>query len=78
MRDNRKLDRPAPYDYKNKDYGFISAIFDKTTKRFDENSKLIVIEGPIAAGKSKFAKELADELEMLYMPAVIYLFAKIF
>lgn len=26
------------------------------------------MEGPLAAGKSKFAKELADELEMLYVP----------
>lgn len=27
-----------------------------------------MVEGPIAAGKSKFAKELAEELEMLYIP----------
>lgn len=27
-----------------------------------------MVEGPIAAGKSKFAQELANELEMLYMP----------
>jgi NADH dehydrogenase (ubiquinone) 1 alpha subcomplex subunit 10 len=30
---------------------------------------LICVEGNIAAGKTKFAKELAEELEMLYMPA---------
>lgn len=30
--------------------------------------QLIVVEGPVAAGKSKFAQELADELEMLYFP----------
>lgn len=30
--------------------------------------QIIVVEGPPAAGKSKFAKELADELEMRYMP----------
>lgn len=29
---------------------------------------MIVVDGPIAAGKSAFAKELAEELEMLYMP----------
>lgn len=29
---------------------------------------MIVVEGPIAAGKSAFARELADDLEMLYMP----------
>jgi NADH dehydrogenase (ubiquinone) 1 alpha subcomplex subunit 10 len=27
------------------------------------------VEGPIAAGKTRFAKELAEELDMLYMPA---------
>jgi NADH dehydrogenase (ubiquinone) 1 alpha subcomplex subunit 10 len=30
---------------------------------------MICVEGPIAAGKSNFAKELADELEMLYVSA---------
>ena len=36
--------------------------------RFDENSKLIVVEGAHAIGKSKFAQELADDLEMKYVP----------
>lgn len=27
-----------------------------------------MVEGPVAAGKSKFAKELADDLDMLYVP----------
>ncbi|XP_005175406.2 NADH dehydrogenase [ubiquinone] 1 alpha subcomplex subunit 10, mitochondrial [Musca domestica] len=57
-----------PYPYKEKEYGVFQAMFDKTTKRLNENSKIICVEGPIAAGKSKFAKELADELEMLYVP----------
>lgn len=30
--------------------------------------QIILVEGPLAAGKSKFAKELAEELDMLYMP----------
>ena len=41
---------------------------DKTTLRLDENSKLIVVEGAHAIGKSKFAKELAEEFDMVYMP----------
>ena len=32
------------------------------------NFQIIVVEGPMAAGKSKFAKELADDLDMLYVP----------
>lgn len=68
LRGAQKLSKPAPYPYKEKPYGFFNAVFDKTQKRLDENSKIIAVEGPIAAGKSKFAQELADELEMLYMP----------
>lgn len=30
--------------------------------------QIIVVEGPIAAGKTEFAKTLADELDMFYMP----------
>ncbi|KAL6438505.1 hypothetical protein ACFW04_004529 [Cataglyphis niger] len=36
--------------------------------RCDENTKVIVVEGPIAAGKSKVAAKLAEELEMVYLP----------
>lgn len=36
--------RPAPYDYVNKDYTFWHALFDKTTHRFDDNSKVLVCE----------------------------------
>lgn len=70
MRGNKPLIRPKAYDYKNKSYNVLSAMIDKTTHRFDENSKLIVVEGPIASCKSQFAKELADELEMQYFPEV--------
>lgn len=34
-----------------------------------------MVEGPVAAGKSTFAKELADELEMMYMPQVRLIFS---
>ena len=34
--------------------------------RFDENTKLIAVGGSHAIGKTKFAKELAEELDMLY------------
>lgn len=30
--------------------------------------KILIVDGPVASGKSKFAKELAAELEMLYLP----------
>jgi len=70
MRGGPRVPKAAPYPYKTKKYSVINAFFDKTSKRFDENSKVICVEGPIAAGKSKFAQELAEELDMQYYPAV--------
>lgn len=70
MRGGQPLIRPKPFDYKNKKYNGLTACFDKTTHRFDENSKVIVVEGPPAVNKSQFAKQLADELEMLHFPKV--------
>lgn len=67
MRDNSKV-KPAPFPYREKKFGFFKAYFDHTTARFDENTKLLVVEGNIAAGKTSFAKALADELDMMYIP----------
>lgn len=70
LRDKGKV-RPAPFPYKTKRYNLWRAWFqDTTTHRFDENTKIIVVEGPIAAGKSAFAKSLAEDLDMLHMPEV--------
>lgn len=63
-----KKDKPAPFPYLEKKYGYIQQMYDKTTLRLDENSKLICVEGAHAIGKSKLAQELADEFEMVYMP----------
>ncbi|XP_075155163.1 NADH dehydrogenase (ubiquinone) subunit ND-42 [Haematobia irritans] len=68
MRGGPRVIQHKPFPYKEKEYNVFQAMFDKTTKRLNENSKIICVEGPIAAGKSKFAKELAEELEMHYMP----------
>lgn len=39
-REMNRVQRPPPYDYKNKTYNLFSSWFDKTTKRFDDNSKV--------------------------------------
>lgn len=41
IRATQDLVKPKPYPYKDKGYGFLNAVFDKTTKRFDDNSKVI-------------------------------------
>ncbi|CAH1391616.1 unnamed protein product [Nezara viridula] len=59
--------KPAPYPYKEKPYGPIRSLFDRTISRLDENSKIIVVEGSIAVGKTKFAKVLAEELDFYHI-----------
>nr|CAD7196672.1 unnamed protein product [Timema douglasi] len=63
-----RIKRPPPFPYKEKQYNFFRSWFDSTTDRFNENTKLIVVDGPIAAGKSDCAQKLAKELDMLYFP----------
>lgn len=61
--------KPKPFPYeKDVDFRPIPGMFEKTTLRLDENSKLIVVDGAHAIGKSQFAEELAEELEMVYYP----------
>lgn len=60
--------KPAPFDYVNKNYGWLRSIVDRTTHRFDENTKVLIVEGPVAAGKTEFAKNLADDLGMKHFP----------
>lgn len=60
--------RPPPFPYKEKKYNWYYQLFDRTVDRFNENTKVLVVDGPIGAGKSSFAKELAEDLDMLYIP----------
>lgn len=60
--------KPSPFDYVNKDYTWIKSLTDRTTHRMDDNSKVVVIEGPCAAGKTDFARCLADDLGMKHFP----------
>lgn len=39
-RDLNGVKRPPPYDYRNKRYTVFHSWLDKTSKRFDENSKV--------------------------------------
>lgn len=61
-------ERLKPWDYKRWGYGYALQITEGTTKRFNDNTKVIVVEGPPGLEKSKFAKELAEEFDMLYVP----------
>lgn len=39
-RELNNVKRPQPYDYKNKRYTVFHSWFDRTSKRFDENTKV--------------------------------------
>jgi len=60
--------RLPPWNYKRWGFEYPHSIIDGTTKRFNENSKLVVVEGPPALGKTEVAKAIADEFDMLFIP----------
>lgn len=60
--------RMKPWDYKRFGFSYLLSLVDGTTKRFNDNSKLLVVEGPPAIGKTEFAKAVADELDMKFVP----------
>lgn len=56
------------FPYQERSITNLEALMDLTVRRVEEeNAKLIVVEGPIAAGKTAFMKMLADEFDMVYM-----------
>lgn len=62
------IEKPKPWPYETKRFTYLHSVFDRTTKRFDENTKLIVVDGNIGAGKTTFAKKLAEEFDLKYVP----------
>merc|ERR1712179_470039 len=60
--------RLPPWDYKRWGFEQSHSYFDGTTKRFNANSKMVVVEGPPALGKTEVAKAIADELDMKFVP----------
>lgn len=61
--------KPPPFPYETEKFTWFDANFaDRTLHRLDENSKLIVVEGAHAVGKTEAAKALAEEFGMIYIP----------
>eukprot|EP00096_Caligus_rogercresseyi_P016044 TRINITY_DN8569_c0_g1_i1.p1 TRINITY_DN8569_c0_g1~~TRINITY_DN8569_c0_g1_i1.p1 ORF type:complete len:411 (-),score=151.15 TRINITY_DN8569_c0_g1_i1:479-1711(-) len=61
--------RKAPFPYLTRNYNPFWQLIDKTTLRWDENTKLIMLEGPCSPEKSELAKRLASEFGMVHMPS---------
>lgn len=59
------------WPYEEKSWNMFSTLLDPFTKnKFDENSKIIIVEGNVNSGKDNFARRLADELGMKYAPPI--------
>lgn len=41
VRASKNIQRPPPYPYNEKKYTMLHRLFDKTTSRFDENTKVL-------------------------------------
>lgn len=59
------------WPYERRAWGYRNFFLDPFTKRkFNENSTIIQVEGNVHCGKEDFARRLADELGMYYMPHI--------
>jgi len=66
MEEGRKRVKPWPYE--TKPYRYWHALWDDVTHRFDENTKVLVVDGPPGTNKSKLAQEIAKAFDMKYIP----------
>lgn len=62
--------KPKPFPYETKTFRKWHGLFDSTLSRFDENTRLIVVDGNIGSGKSALAKTIAEEFELKHYPEV--------
>ncbi|CAK9818262.1 NADH dehydrogenase [ubiquinone] 1 alpha subcomplex subunit 10, mitochondrial [Anthophora plagiata] len=63
-----ELPKPKPLPYWKTTYSTFKLRNDPTAYRYDENSKLIIVDGLPATGKTKVCEKLAEEFGLLYMP----------
>lgn len=63
-----RVPKPKPYPYETKEMRAWHFLFDSTMERFDENTRMVVVEGNIGSGKSALAKIIAEEFELKHFP----------
>jgi NADH dehydrogenase (ubiquinone) 1 alpha subcomplex subunit 10 len=63
-----KYPYPEPFPYQRKRYNMLTALSETTASRFNDNTKVIVVEGNLAVGKKEFAQRLAKEFDLKYFP----------
>jgi NADH dehydrogenase (ubiquinone) 1 alpha subcomplex subunit 10 len=58
-----------PFPYETKKYNWFQTLVDSCLPRFNENSKIIVVEGNIGVGKTEFAKRFAKGYDLKFFPS---------
>jgi len=66
--DEPRTDRLPAWNYKARPMNKFWKFFDQTTDRFDEFTRIVVVDGNIGAGKTTIAKRIAKAFDMIYMP----------
>lgn len=61
-----------PWPYETKPFTVFDELFrdHKSVDRFNENSKVIIVEGNVGSGKNDFAKRLAKIFDLKYFPSI--------
>lgn len=65
---NAYKNKPPPYPYWEKEWRGLDRFTDPMVYRFDDNTRLLVVDGPPAMGKTKVCEKIAAEFGLLYMP----------
>jgi len=61
-------DSLPPFAWYKEKFSFPRSCFSNTTRRFNDNTRIIIVEGNVASGITDFSKELASELGMVHIP----------
>merc|ERR1719295_2350975 len=64
------VERPQSqiYPHETKDFTLWQECYDRASTKMDSNSRIILLDGAHAIGKTELAKQLAEEFDMKYMP----------
>ena len=61
-------DKPKPWPYETEKFTAWDQLFEDTQDRFDENTRVVVVEGNVGVGKSTLAKQIAERFDFMLYP----------